>query len=96
MERKPILFSVRPEPGFGGKVVGENGPGGGTDRPGTGRGGRAGELRGPSSEMRPDINPAELIQPEEIADIVRFLVTRKGNGTLDELYIRRYSGLAFD
>lgn len=48
------------------------------------------------TQMRPDINPAELIQPEEIADIVRFLVTRKGNGTLDELYIRRYSGLAFD
>lgn len=48
------------------------------------------------TQMRPDINPAELIQPEEIADLVRFLVTRKGNGTLDELYIRRYSGLAFD
>ncbi|MBQ4389374.1 MAG: SDR family oxidoreductase [Bacteroidales bacterium] len=48
------------------------------------------------TQMRPDINPAELIQPEEIADIVRFLVTRKGNGTLDELYIRRYSGFAFD
>lgn len=48
------------------------------------------------TQMRPDINPAELIQPEEIADLVRFLVTHKGNGTLDELYIRRYSGLAFD
>lgn len=47
-------------------------------------------------KMRPDINPAELIQPEEIAEIVRFLVTRKGTGTIDEFYIRRYSGLAFD
>ena len=48
------------------------------------------------TQMRPDIDPAELIQPEEIAEIVRFLVTRKGNGTLDEFYIRRYAGLAFD
>ena len=47
-------------------------------------------------KMRPDINPSELIQPEEIAEIVRFLVTRKGTGTIDEFYIRRYSGLAFD
>ena len=48
------------------------------------------------TKMRPDINPAELIQPEEIAEIVRFLATRKGTGTIDECYIRRYSGLAFD
>lgn len=48
------------------------------------------------TKMRPDIDPAELIQPEEIAEIVRFLVTRKGTGTIDEFYIRRYSGLAFD
>lgn len=47
-------------------------------------------------KMRPDIDPSELIQPEEIAEIVRFLVTRKGNGTIDQFYIRRYSGLAFD
>lgn len=47
-------------------------------------------------EMRPDIAPDELIQPEEIAEIVHFLVTRKGAGTLDQFYIRRYSGLAFD
>ena len=47
-------------------------------------------------KMRPDINPDELIQPEEIAEIVRFLVTREGQGTIDQFYIRRYSGLAFD
>lgn len=47
-------------------------------------------------QMRPDIKPDELIQPEEIAEIVRFLVTRKGLGTIDQFYIRRYSGLAFD
>ena len=48
------------------------------------------------TKMRPDINPAELIQPEEIAEFVRFLVTKKGQGTIDQFYIRRYTGLAFD
>ena len=47
-------------------------------------------------KMRPDINADELIQPEEIAEIVHFLVARKGKGTIDQFYIRRYSGLAFD
>lgn len=47
-------------------------------------------------QMRPDIKADELIQTEEIAEIVRFLVTRKGKGTIDDFYIRRYSGLAFD
>ena len=46
--------------------------------------------------MRPDIKADELIQPEEIGEIVRFLVTRKGQGTIAQFYIRRYSGLAFD
>lgn len=48
------------------------------------------------TKMRPDIDPAELIQPEEIAEIVRFLLTKKGQGTIDQFYIRRYTGLAFD
>lgn len=47
------------------------------------------------TKMRPDIKPDELIQPEEIAEIVRFLVTKKGQGTIDQFYIRRYTGLAF-
>ena len=47
-------------------------------------------------QMRPDINGDELIQPEEIAELVEFLVTRKGKGTIDHFYIRRQSGLAFD
>jgi len=47
-------------------------------------------------EMRPDINAQELIQPEEIAELIEFLLTRKGKGTIDHLYIRRLSGLAFD
>ena len=48
------------------------------------------------TKMRPDIDPAELIQPDEIAEIVRFLLTRKGNSTLDQFYIRRFGSLAFD
>jgi 3-oxoacyl-[acyl-carrier protein] reductase len=47
-------------------------------------------------EMRPDIDFDELIQPEEIAELVEFLITRKGKGTIDHFYIRRQSGLAFD
>ena len=47
-------------------------------------------------QQRPDLKDDELIQPEEIAEIVHFLVSRKGKGTIDQFYIRRYSGLAFD
>ena len=47
-------------------------------------------------EMRPDINTHELIQPEEIAELIEFLLTRKGRGTIDHFYIRRQTGLAFD
>ena len=47
-------------------------------------------------EMRPDIDHSQLIQPDEIAELVEFLVTRKGKGTIDHLYIRRQSGMPFD
>ena len=46
-------------------------------------------------EMRPDINTDELIQPEEIAELIEFLITRKGRGTIDHFYIRRKSGRPF-
>lgn len=46
--------------------------------------------------MRPDIDTEQLIQPEEITEFVEFLVSRKGEGTIDYFYIRRQSGLAFD
>jgi len=46
-------------------------------------------------EMRPDINTDELIQPEEIAELIEFLITRKGRGTIDHFYLRRKSGRAF-
>ena len=49
-----------------------------------------------ATTMRPDIDTENLILPEEIAELVGFLVTRKGKGTMDHFYIRRKNGLAFD
>ena len=40
-------------------------------------------------DVRPDINKDELIEPQEIADIVKFIVTRRGKGIIDEFRIRR-------
>lgn len=48
------------------------------------------------TRMRPDIDTSELIQPEEIANIVRYILSCHGNGTVDQFYIRRFSGLPFD
>ena len=39
--------------------------------------------------VRPDIETEDLIGPEEIAELVLYLVTRRGNAVLDELRIRR-------
>jgi len=39
--------------------------------------------------VRPDINKNELIAPQEIAELVVYLVTHEGNAVLDELRIRR-------
>ena len=49
-----------------------------------------------ATAMRPDINTENLILPEEIAELVEFLVTRKGKGTIDHFYVRRKNGLTFD
>lgn len=43
------------------------------------------------SRVRPDIKKEELIAPEEIAELVLYLVTHKGNAVIDELHIRRAS-----
>ena len=40
-------------------------------------------------KVRPDIRKDELMQPEEIAELVLYLVTHKGNAVIDELHIRR-------
>jgi len=39
--------------------------------------------------VRPDIRKEDLIQPEEIAELVLYLVTQRGNAVVDELHIRR-------
>jgi len=41
------------------------------------------------SQARPDLDRAVLMQPEELADIVLFLVTRQGNAVMDEIHVRR-------
>ena len=41
------------------------------------------------SRVRPDINKDELIGPEEVAELVVYLVTHQGKGVVDELHIRR-------
>ena len=43
--------------------------------------------------VRPDINTDELIAPDEIAEWIQFLLTRKGNGMVDHIRIRRESKL---
>jgi len=40
-------------------------------------------------DARPDLDRSVLMKPEEIADIVLFLVTRQGNAVIDEVRVRR-------
>lgn len=41
------------------------------------------------SRVRPDINKDELMAPSEIAEVVVYLVTHKGNAVMDEVHLRR-------
>ena len=41
--------------------------------------------------VRPDIPKKDLIKSEEIAELVLYLVTHKGNAVIDEFFIRRAS-----
>ena len=41
------------------------------------------------TKVRPDIKKQDLMQPEEIAELVLYLLTHKGNAVVDELHIRR-------
>ncbi len=41
------------------------------------------------ARVRPDIARDELIRPEEVAELVHYLVTHEGNAVVDELHIRR-------
>jgi 3-oxoacyl-[acyl-carrier protein] reductase len=40
-------------------------------------------------DVRPDIKKEELIGPDEVAELVLYLVTHRGNAVVDELHIRR-------
>jgi 3-oxoacyl-[acyl-carrier protein] reductase len=43
------------------------------------------------SRARPDLDRSVLMQPQEIADMVLFLVTRRGKAVVDEIRVRRAS-----
>jgi len=43
------------------------------------------------TKTRPDLDESLLISPQEIADIVMFLLTHRGNAMIDEINIRRFS-----
>lgn len=40
-------------------------------------------------KVRPDLKGAKMVEPREIAEAVVFLVTRQGNGVIDEISVRR-------
>lgn len=42
-------------------------------------------------QMRPDLKNSKLMAPEEIADLVLFLLTHRGNAVIDDIHIRRAS-----
>ena len=46
-------------------------------------------------ETRPDLDASVLIEPEEIADIVWFLLSRRGNAVVEEINIRRNANTPF-
>jgi NAD(P)-dependent dehydrogenase (short-subunit alcohol dehydrogenase family) len=45
---------------------------------------------------RPDLDPNSLIQPEEVAKTVAFLLSLKGNAQVDEIKIRRKDNKLFE
>ena len=46
-------------------------------------------------QMRPDIDEADLIQSEEIAEAIMFLVRYRGNAVIDVLDLHRAGKLPF-
>jgi len=40
-------------------------------------------------QVRPDIRREDLIGPDEVAELVLYLVTHRGNAVVDELHLRR-------
>ncbi len=46
-----------------------------------------------AAAARPDLDRSELMSPQEIADAVYYLVTRRGKAVIDEIHLRRQSSL---
>ena len=44
---------------------------------------------------RPDLKPDGMIQPEEIAEIIEFLLTHRGNAVIDEILVHRVNKQPF-
>ncbi|HHT9158377.1 MAG TPA: SDR family NAD(P)-dependent oxidoreductase [Candidatus Brocadiaceae bacterium] len=44
-------------------------------------------------QLSSDTNQSELMNPEEISDIVLFLLTRHGNAVIDEVHVRRAASI---
>jgi len=44
-----------------------------------------------ATDVRPDLDRTILSKPEELAEIILFLLTHRNNSMIDELIIRRYS-----
>jgi 3-oxoacyl-[acyl-carrier protein] reductase len=42
-------------------------------------------------QTRPDLNEDMLATPEDIADIVMFILTHRGNAVIDEINVRRFT-----
>ena len=48
-----------------------------------------------AAEIRPDLDPTYLIKPDDIADIVEFLIVNRGNAVIDSVDVRRISNTPF-
>jgi 3-oxoacyl-[acyl-carrier protein] reductase len=46
-------------------------------------------------DARPDLDRSVLMAPEDIADVVLFLVTRRGNAVIDQINMRRAASTPF-
>ncbi len=45
-----------------------------------------------ASQARPDLDRSGLITPEEVAEVVLFLVSQRGNAVVDQINLRRANG----
>jgi 3-oxoacyl-[acyl-carrier protein] reductase len=47
-------------------------------------------------DVRPDLSPEGMIAPEEIADVILFLLQQRGNAVIDEICVHRTGKQPFD